>query len=192
MVPVSRAPRVDTITNRVAATRGLLELVEPELRDLHVLAYDRYVAHREVMVKGGEKDYALDNHGDQRARDAYRALSTATGNACNLIAGAAHDAIALLRERTNHQRVGRLYIDAEELAVAIEAQARRAARAEFTPIRREPQPDAERAHRVVQQLRDERDKAIADLDRALRRLARYETPDPDPTPRQRGWRNKPL
>lgn len=189
---MSRAPRIDTVTNRVAATRSLLELVEPELRDLHILAYDRYVAHREVMVKGGDKDYALDNHGDQRARDAYRALSTATGDACTLLAEAAHDAIALLRERTTLGRVGRLYIDTVELAVAIEAQARRAARAEYTPIRREPQPDAERAARAVEQLRGERDKAIADLERALRRLARYEPPTPDPTPRRRGWRNQPL
>jgi hypothetical protein len=189
---LSRAPRIDTITNRVTATRALLEMVEPELRDLHVLAYDRYTARRDVMVRGGEKDYALDNHGDKRARKAYRRLGTATSEACELIAEAAHDAIALLREHTHNGRAGPHSIEAEELAAAIEAQARRAARAEYTPVARIPQPGAELAARTVDQLRRERDEARADADRLARRLAHYETPNPPTTKRHRGWRRHKL
>lgn len=147
---MTRSPQINTLRRRLAATRELLQLVEEELEDLHVLAYDRPTARREAAVAGGTVDYALDTHGDPRARDAYRHLGQITVDACDQLADAAHEAIVLLRARDDSSRPRtRRTIRAEELAGAIEAKAKRVERGEYEPVRRYPQPDRDETLRSL-------------------------------------------
>lgn len=168
--PSERTPRIDTLRNQLSAAREMLAMAQAEADDLHVLAYDRQTVSRE-RTRGGQPDYALDTHGDPRARAALRELSLATTHAAEVIADAVHQALRLLRsgERSNGTR--RL-IDAEALALALEAQARRAARGEYTPVRRETQPDSDLIAGAVERLTRERDKARTQVDRLTTRLKR--------------------
>jgi hypothetical protein len=133
------APRIDSLRSQLAATIDLLQTVGEELEDLHALAYDRPRLAQE-RTNGGMRDYALDTHGDPRARDAYRALGGASTKACESLAIAAHETIRLLREGTPTGIRTRRHATAAEIATAIAAQGRRIARGEYTPIRRLPQP----------------------------------------------------
>ena len=173
--PKQPAPRIDTMRNRLAATRALLAMVQDELEDLNVLAYDRARINRE-RVRGGEPDWALDTHGDPRARTAYREIGTSTIHALEVIADAHHQALTLLRSGTPTGRRPRYIINSEELAQAIEAQARRAARDEYTPTARESQPDKHQADETVARLIRERDRYKTLAERYEKRLARHEPP----------------
>lgn len=170
---MTRAPRIDTTRNRLAATRELLGDVEKEIEDLHTLAYDRQVAKDDVAVSGGQRDYALDTHGDPRARDAYRTLANTVSDVCDQLAEAAHDVIVLLREgdTPGHPR-GRRRIDTEELAQQLEHQAVRIANGDYTPHRIRPQPEAAETRKVLDRVRRERDQARADVERLKAELAR--------------------
>ncbi|HEY3144152.1 MAG TPA: hypothetical protein VGJ86_23685 [Acidimicrobiales bacterium] len=182
-------PRIDTVRNRLDAARELLAMVEEEADDLHVLAYDRPAAARDAVVKGGQPDYALDTNGDRRARRALRALTLAAIDAVEILAEANHDAIRLLREGDRHRPRSRRVIEIEELAAGIDAQARRVARGEYTPIRREAQPDAEQASTVVDRLRRERDQARRDVERLTLEVTRL---GGNTAPRRRrSWRSRP-
>lgn len=161
-----KTPRIDNLRNRLDSTRELLAIVAEETDDLHVLAYNRAAAQREAVVAGGQPDYALDTHGDQRARRAYRGLGLAAIDAVEILAAASHNAFRLLRTGSEDRpRIGRRMIEIEELAAGIEAQARRVIRGEYAPVRREPQPEAEQAHTVVDRLRRERDQARTEVQR---------------------------
>lgn len=143
-------PRIDSTRNRLDATTRLLETARSDLDVLHALAYERHTARREAVVAGGARDYALDTHGDPRARGAYKQLSLACHDTCDILAEAAHDAIALLREGDGHgRRRGGAALTAVDMAVALDAQARRAARGEFTPRSSVPQPGAAEAGSVT-------------------------------------------
>jgi hypothetical protein len=171
---VPRAPRIDTTRNRLEATRELLTMILDELDDLHCLAYERATATRDAPVRGGDHDYALDTHGDQRARAAYTDLATKTIGACTTLAEASHNAIALLREgRAPGPRMRRL-IDTDELVQALAAQARRADRGDYTPHRSHVQPEVAGVKHTIDRIIRERDDALRLVDRLTRRLAKHE------------------
>lgn len=168
-------PRLDTMRNRVAATLRLLTMVEQELEDLHVLAYDRPSAVDEAKVAGGSAEYYLDTHGNMKARDAYRALWRSLDGICQSIDGASNNALYILRKGDTPTNQGPRTASLTELGELIAAQERRARRGDYTAVRRGPQPDREKS---VDQLRKERDQARFDLDEMTkqrdRALARAE------------------
>lgn len=181
----AQTPRIDTTRNRLDATIKLLGKAHDDLEVLHTLAYNRATARREAMVAGGDRDYALDNHGDPRARDAYKQLSLATLDACDILAETAHTVAALFTDGYDDQRRrGGQTITVVDLAVALEAKARRASRGEFNPQPVVPQPKADDAAKVTlesvaadnQRLREENQQLRARLDQREPR-------------RQRGWRS---
>lgn len=152
----SASPRIDTVRNRLTSTVTLLETLDLELPDLHVLATDRAVARREAMVSGGERDYALDNHGDPRARLAYKLIAHATQDTSDIFTDVAHDVFRVLRAG-EVGRPGRPTVGPEGLALALLAQSKRIANGEYTPVRAVDQPNggqAAKALRVEDLVRD--------------------------------------
>jgi hypothetical protein len=188
---VTRAPRIDTMRNRIDATISLLAMARDELEDLHVLAYERHTAASDAKVSGGARDYALDTHGDLRARDAYRRLGDAIVGGpglvgvCDLLAGAAHDMTRVLRVGQIGRNPSRR-VSALELAEALEAQAIRVKRGEYTPVRVEKQPDLKRVSRAVADLREERDRLAVGNERLKTRLQRNGSGK-----HKGGWRREP-
>jgi hypothetical protein len=162
--------RIDTRRNQLAGTRVLLTLILEEIEDLHVLAYDRPVALSEAKVSGGSHDYALDTHGDPRARSAYHQLGHAIESACKLLDEATTNALNLLREGNSPGR-GQRHLRLAELGEAISSQVRRSRRGDYTPVRRGPQPDQMHA---IDQMRKERDDARQELTRVTRQRDRAE------------------
>lgn len=156
------AIRIDTLRNQIAGARELLDMIHQELEDLHVLAYERATLLSEAKVSGGSHDYALDTHGDERARDAYKALGRAVDGACIHLAEASNNALNLLRQGNTPGR-GQRHLRLAELGEAIAAQSRRSRRGDYTPIRRGPQPEH---HHALDQLQQERDAAIRERDKA--------------------------
>lgn len=178
-------PRIDSTRNRLEATIRLLETARSDLDVLHALAYERHTARREAVVAGGARDYALDTHGDPRARGAYKQLSLACHDTCDILAEAAHDAIALLREGDNDgRRRGGPAMTTVDLAVALDAQARRAARGEFTPRPSVPQPNgAEAAAVTLESLAKENARLVAENEDLRSKLTGTKT--------KHGWRKTP-
>lgn len=156
--------RIDTIRNRIAGTRELLALIYEEIQDLHLLAYERATAVSEAKVSGGSHDYALDTHGDRDARDAYRHLGDTLDRMCGQLDDAVTQALNVLRKGDSPTR-GARHLRVVELGEAITAQARRSRRGDYTPIRRGPQPDMTN---VLEQMQEERDRAIRERDRAVK------------------------
>lgn len=178
-------PRVDSTRNRIAATTTLLGDVLPHIEDLHALAYDRAAARRDAVVAGGSRDYALDTHGDPKARTAYKHLALAAIDACELLAEAAHDTLALFRQGDHDHQKTAARINEEELALALEAKARRIARGEIESIPTNAQPHADLTARVLH-------RVIAERDALQRKVDRYERDHPAPETRtKRGWRKTP-
>lgn len=165
------APRIDSLRNRLTATRDLLTMVEQELEDLHVLAYDRPAATEEAKVSGGTSHYYLDTHGDQRARNAYKRLWDTLDGVCTTLDGAANNALNLLREGGTPTNQGPRTVRLGELGELIAAQARRARTADYTPHRRGPQPDLLKATEALRRERDDARRQLEDMtrqrDRAL-------------------------
>jgi hypothetical protein len=160
--------RIDTLRNRIAGTRQLLEMLAEELDDLHLLAYERPAAKDEAHVAGGSRDYALDTHGDPQCRAAYRRLGDVTADACARIDASITDALQLLRQGSPPTRTGRR-LHLVELGEAIAAQTRRAARGDYTAVRRGPQPDERRA---LADVVDDRDRLTRELAAAHKEIAR--------------------
>ncbi len=134
--------RIDTVRRSMAAARELLDLLERDLDDLHALAYDRPRGGDRPNVRGGARDYALDRHGDPKARALLRTVSaTLDANLTNLVS-ALLDARAYLREGEVGRRVPVRRVSSTELSALIAAQHRRRARGEYVPNRTYPQPDA--------------------------------------------------
>lgn len=187
---MTRAPRIDTLRNRITATRELLTTIHDELEDLHVLAYDRQAAAAEAPVRGGQRDWALDTHGNPHARTAYRQLAEATINACAQLAEASHNAIRILRDHQpgDTPRTRRL-ITTDELVTALAAQARRQThRTSYQAVPAIPQPEHAEVLRAAERIIRERDRLAAENDKLRARLALYE-PDRE-RPRRRRLRRK--
>jgi hypothetical protein len=196
---VSRAPRIDTTRNRVNGTLALLRIVLEELEDLHVLAYERARAVSEAKVSGGARDYALDTHGDQRARDAYRHLSRVMvgwrdsegvvhEGVCDMLDDAANEVISLLRVSGEGEK-GHGRIPVVEMAALLQAQARRAKAGVYTPVAFVPQPLAAEASTAMDQLLRERDQLEGRVKRLEGKL-RAAGIDPE-AKSKRGWRKTP-
>lgn len=188
---MTRAPRIDTLRNRITATRELLTTIHDELEDLHVLAYDRQAAAAEAPVRGGQRDWALDTHGNPHARTAYRALAEATINACAQLAEASHNAIRILRDHQpgDTPRTRRL-ITTDELVTALAAQARRQTnRTSYQATRAIPQPEHAEVLRAAERVIKERDQLRDRCEKLEARLALYE-PDDSERPRRRRLRRK--
>lgn len=188
---MTRAPRIDTVRNRITATQQLLATIHDELEDLHVLAYDRHVAAAEAPVRGGQRDWALDTHGSPHARSAYRALAEATIGACAQLAEASHNAIRILRDHQpgDTPRTRRL-ITTDELVTALAAQARRQTnRTSYQAARAVPQPEHAEVLRAAERVIKERDQLRDRCEKLEARLALYEPDDVD-RPRRRRLRRK--
>lgn len=188
---MARAPRIDTVRNRITTAQQVLTTIHDELEDLHVLAYDRQVAAAEAPVRGGQRDWALDTHGDPRARAAYRQLAEATLNACAQLAEASHNAIRVLRDHQpgDTPRTRRL-ITTDELVTALAAQARRQTnRTSYQPARAIPQPEHAEVLRAAERVIKERDQLRDRCEKLEARLALYEPDDVD-RPRRRRLRRK--
>lgn len=188
---MTRAPRIDTVRNRITTTQQVLATIHDELEDLHVLAYDRRAAAAEAPVRGGQPDWALDTHGDPHARSAYRRLAEATINACAQLAEASHNAIRILRDHQpgDTPRTRRL-ITTDELVTALAAQARRQTnRTSYQAVPAIPQPEHAEVLRAAERIIRERDRLAAEVDKLRARLAIYE-PDGDERPRRRRLRRK--
>lgn len=134
--------RIDTLRNRISKAMDLLQTVHDELEDLHVLAYDRPAAKERAHVHGGQADYALDTHGDPKARDAYRWLSELVVLVADTLIDAGQEAVGVLREgepRQSSRRDKSADVTRAEFAEALKAQERRLQRGEYSPVRRFPQ-----------------------------------------------------
>jgi hypothetical protein len=164
-------PRVDSLRNRVSATATLLGLAGDVLEDLHGLAYERPRAAAE-KVRGGQADYALDNHGDPLARAVYRNLSIVTVEAAVLVSLAAHDAVRSFKDG-HRGRNPRGEVDGVELGEALVKQADRVLAGEYTPARQVHQPDIDRALRAAVQDNKSKDRELTVL---RRRLAKIDKP----------------
>jgi hypothetical protein len=141
------APRVDKVRGQIDATRELLARALDIAHVLHTLAYNRQTAD-EVRVRGGWPDYALDTHGDPRARHAYRTLADTLLDVASRLSVAGHDAVRIVNEGepagTNRQHPATIQL--AELAEALDARARRIAAGDVdTPRRAGPQPKADAA-----------------------------------------------
>lgn len=135
-------PRIDVARKALQETLDLLQQCAREIDDLHSLAYERKVGGDKVRVRSTVTDWALDTHGDPVARAAYRRLLGAVLATYQPVNAAARDVVRILREGDRPGRVlSTRTASAAEVAAAIAAQARRAARGEYTPVRTLPQPD---------------------------------------------------
>lgn len=166
------APRIDTFRNLIASLVDKLQELDPDIADLHDLAYNRHRAANEAKVKGGTRDYALDTHGDLRARDLY------TKTAARLV--------GLGREAEKDLKDIRRYLNATDRAIRLDhtadvtatefdqahnARTRRLARGERHPHLLVSQP--ERRHHIdptveLEQLRGAVRRLAAHLDQEHR------------------------
>jgi len=177
-------PRIDTLRNQLHASQTMLGKVGATLDTLHHLAYDRATASEELRVKGGQPDYALDNHGDPKARKAYADLAYLVDHLCQQVATKVHPALAIITEAEDTTNRRHPYaITAREHAEALDAQARRIQRGEFNPGRTETQPQVAKARKTlagkitaleadVKRERRRADRAEAELARLRDRVAR--------------------
>lgn len=125
------APRIDTFRRTMDAVVERLAELRPDIEDIHELAYNRTKAAAYDRVSGGSPDFALDTHGDMKARDLYIDL------AAQLIGfgRGVERASKKLRTHLNQQssairRDGSADVTAEEFTQARYAQARRIGRGE--------------------------------------------------------------
>lgn len=134
-------PRIDTLRNQTQATATLLDDISNLVHLLHDLAYSRSTAAERIRVRGGQPDYALDTHGDPKARAAYRRLGRTIDHACAQLATACHDTLRILNDggQPGTNRHHPATIDVVEHVLAIDAQHRRIQAGE-PDIRTRPQP----------------------------------------------------
>lgn len=71
------APRIDTIRREINDAQTVLGYLAANLEDLHALAYEKHHAGQAERTRGGQRDYALDNHGDPKARALYETIAKA-------------------------------------------------------------------------------------------------------------------
>lgn len=142
------APRIDTFRNVLDSVQTLLCELRPNIEDIHTLAYDRPKAEMQSRVAGGTRDYALDTHGDMRARTLYIEVAARLVG----LGRAAEQDLKQLRRFLNQdggpplRRDGSADVDAVEFTQAAYARERRLARQEHHPHRLVAQP--ERKHHL--------------------------------------------
>lgn len=145
--PCRRRPalRHDTFTRSLDATARMLDNVRAQLLDLHVLAYDRPAA-REARVSGGERDWALDTHGDPVARRMWAHLTWTLDETAKDLAEVLHTVAGFLATgpTPTERRDRSADVTALELAQALDAQDRRRTAGDYTPHPTIPQPGARR------------------------------------------------
>lgn len=132
--------RIDRVRNQAHAAIELLHTTLRHLNDLHTLAYDRPSAAERLAIRGGERDYALDTHGDPHARDLLRQGMRITDTTCADLARWAHDIAAYLNDGERTHRRTTPTATATDVNDALDAQARRRQRGDYTPQRTAPQP----------------------------------------------------
>jgi hypothetical protein len=162
--------RIDTLRNQLGATATLLTTTSPLLTELHALAYERHRGPQGETVRGGARDYALDNHGNPDARAAYQALGETIDHTCTTLALALHDASKPLREGGNRGNQSRRLISVGDLGIALAAQARRIGRGEGLAPHL-PQPERDQAMKIMEQRAV---KAERERDRAVTKLRKLE------------------
>lgn len=140
--PRQAPPDVRTMRRRLAATRELLTLVGDHLELLHDLAHDRTRAAERLRVLGGDRDYALDNHGDPKARALYQQLCWEVLDMIDDGSIAANEIIVWAKTGQPASRRRRASDAApEDVIAAIEARDRRVARGEgAAPVELQPLP----------------------------------------------------
>lgn len=130
------APRIDTVRREVKDAIDLLGYLAANLEDLHELAYTRRRSGTTDRVRGGDRDYALDNHGNPKARELYDKVA-------RLVLDMADDVVDLQRDvrafLTSHDETDRpirslaASVSADEVVDAMRARRRRVARGEYEP-----------------------------------------------------------
>lgn len=134
-------PRIDTYRRESDDAISLLRWLSGQIADLHDLAYIRHRKGGTEKVRGGSRDYALDTHGDPRARALYQ--------------DAARKVIDLVDELVQVEKQVRSYLTEEgsnstgdagaatstdEVVRQIKARRRRMARGEYEPLPIAKQP----------------------------------------------------
>lgn len=133
--------RIDTFRNRISGTLGLLQLVQEHLEDLHALAYDRHRAGQAQRVAGGERDYALDTHGDPKARELWHGTSLRVLDASEDLTVVLHEVLSFFAGgQTSARRDASADASVAEVLEAIAAARRRRARGEAHHALLEAQP----------------------------------------------------
>lgn len=132
--------RIDVLTRRLEGSVALLQLVSEHITDLHDLAYNRPRATAE-KVHGGSRDYALDSHGDMRARDLYQSIASDLVDLIETVATSSHDALKYLRAgglpATRRDRTADA--TADEVLLALAAKRRREQQGTPSPKTTAPQ-----------------------------------------------------
>lgn len=138
---MSPAPRIDTFRNDIADAIELLRFLSAQVEDVHVLANDRYKAGAGDRVRGGSRDYALDNHGDPAARDLYRQAARMVDRIVDDIRDQDSELRAFLTKAGRQGRVDKtMMASADEVIRAIDARRRRKERGEYEPVPLAKQP----------------------------------------------------
>lgn len=171
---MSTAVRIDTVRNQLGAIRTLLDDMRLEIDDLDAIAWERHRNSDDPKVRGGSRDYALDNNGNPTARAALDILKHAITRTCQDLAVALNEASYVLRDGDNPGNTSRTLITHAELADALAARTRRIEQGTATSHRRLPQPGrdralkaavtrAEKAEAEARGLRRRLDRATAEL-----------------------------
>lgn len=135
------APRIDAVRNEIRHASSLLQLLAGQLDDLHVLAYDRSASTGGDKVRGGSRDYALDNHGDRRARDLYEQIAKDLRHTINDLVGSIKSVRGYLTSGSGGgRRDASADATTDEVLAALDAQRRRHQRGEYQPTPLTPQP----------------------------------------------------
>lgn len=136
------APRIDAVRTEIRHTVELLHLLGDQLDDLHILAYNRHRASERIKVRGGDHDYALDNHGDKRARDLYIKVAEELRSAMNDLTGSIKEVRGYLTAGgAAGRRDGSADCTTDEVIAALDALGRRRRRGEYEPAPLVAQPD---------------------------------------------------
>jgi hypothetical protein len=125
------APRIDTFRRTMDAVVERLAELRPDIEDVHDLAYNRTKAAAYDRVNGGDRDYALDTHGDMIARDLYIDVAAQLVGLGRGVERAAKKLRAHLNQQSSAiRRDGSADVTAAEFTQARYAQARRIDRGE--------------------------------------------------------------
>lgn len=135
------APRIDTVRSDIRQAIELLHFLGDQLDDLHVLAYNRHRASERVKVRGGSVDYALDTHGDKRARDLYAQVAKDVLSAVDKLTGSIKGVRGYLTSGAGTiRRDATADCTHDEVIAALDAQRRRRQRGEYQPAPLVDQP----------------------------------------------------
>lgn len=166
------APRIDSTRNLIDDLILLLAEFRAEVHDIHDLAYNRKRAAEEARVAGGSRDFALDTHGDMRARDLYRDARWALDKAETPLKVSIDAIRSHVTQGAGISAADRTKAATKaEVTAAIHAAERRAARSRLTPIESEPH------HRISAQPRVgyvEPTVELVTLQNAIRKMARLD------------------